>query len=154
MRTSRWAIFSVTEAWVLVIGLIVGSALDSFRESRALQRTIIVSVAFLMIVALTSSWLGADLVVQLYRLLGPIGSVSLELVFVFSIFALLAVLSQRSGFPALTLVLLAVVVSALFPISINVTVTALTVVCTIFVVMAVFSRLWSVAGIAAVLSLH
>ena len=146
---SRWAIFPVAMTWVAATGLIVATLLDSFRESKALQRMIIVSVAVLMIGASTASWLTVDAIVQLYRLLGPLGSMSVELLFVFAVFTLLAVLSQKSGFPALTLLLLAIVVSALFPVSINVTATALMIVCATLAVMALLSRLWAVAIVAA-----
>jgi hypothetical protein len=145
----RWAIFPVAMTWVTATGLIVATLLDSFRERRALQRMIIVSIAVLMIGASTASWLTVDAIVQLYRLLGPLGSMSVELLFVLSMFTLLAVLSQQSGFPALTLVLLAIVVSALFPISINVIATALMIVCATLAVMALLSRLWAVAIVAA-----
>jgi hypothetical protein len=148
---SRWAIFTVTMTWIATAALIVATFLDSFRESPALQRTIIISVAALMFAALAASWWSVDAIVELYRLIGPLGSISLQLIFIFSVFALLAVLSQKSGFPALTLVLLAIVISALFPISIRVTAAALSIICAIFAVMALLSRLWAVAVIAALL---
>jgi hypothetical protein len=147
----RWAIFAVAEVWVIAAGLLVAITLESFSETRALRGAIVTSVALLMLTAGIASGLSADFVVELYRLIGPIGSVSLALLFVFSVVTLLAILSQKSGFPALTLLFLAVVVSALFPISINVTATALAITCAILAVMAVFSRLWSVAVIATVL---
>ncbi len=147
----RWAIFPVAEVWVVATGVLVVIGLESFSHRKRLQWAMVVSVALLMIAAAIASGMSADFAVRLYRSIGPIGSVSLALLFVFSVVTLLAVLSQKSGFPALTLLVLAVLVSALFPISINVSATALAITCALFAVMAILSRLWSVAVIAAVL---
>jgi hypothetical protein len=57
----------------------------------------------------------ADLIVSVYRFIGPLATVSLELLFLISTFAVLALLSQYSGFPALTLIVLTVVVCVIFP---------------------------------------
>ncbi len=148
---SRWAIFPVAMMWTIATGLVVAALLDSFRESAALQRSIIVSIIALMIVAALAAWLGEDAVVRLYRVLGPLGSLSLALLFLFSVFTLLAALSQKSGFPALSLVIFAGVVSAVFSVSIHVTAMALMIVCAIFAVMALISRKLAVALVAGIL---
>jgi hypothetical protein len=150
---SRWAIIPVAMAGVAATGFIVAIALDSCRESIALQRTIIVSIGVLALGTALASRAEMETIVWLYRSLGPLGSMALGLLFLFSTFTLLAVLSQKSGFPALMLVVLAIIVSAIFPVPIKLTATALMIVCAIFVVMAALSRLWAVAIVATLLVL-
>jgi len=150
---SRWAVIPVMMSWVIAAGCVVAMLLDNFRESTALPRTIIGIVIALMIGAGITSYGNPDTIVWLYRLLGPLASSMLMLLFAVMALTLLAVLSQKSGFPALTLVVLAVVVNAIFPVPVKITATMLIVVCAIFVIMAVLSRLWAVAAIAAFLML-
>ena len=117
-----------------------------------MQLTVAFCVAALLAVAIVTSFLDVDAIVTLYRAVGPIGSLTIELLFLISSLALLALLSQRSGFPALALVVLATVITVIFPIPVTVTVAALTVTCGFFVVMALLSRLWAVAIVAALLA--
>ena len=55
------------------------------------------------------------LTVLVYRFIGPLATVSLELLLLITTFAALAVMSQRSGFPALTLIVLTMVICVIFP---------------------------------------
>jgi hypothetical protein len=151
--SSRWAMLPVAMAWVMAAGLLVAMLLDNFRESVWLQRIIVTAIAVLMLSSVVVSFFDVDSMVRLYRWLGPLGTLALELTFVFATFTLLSVLSQKSGFPALSLVILAIVVSAVFPVPPWWTATGLAVVCGIVAVMALVSRKWSVAGVAAVLML-
>src|SRR5262249_43977283 len=110
-------------------------------------------IALLMVGTAATSLGGVDAVVRLYQWIGPLGSIALGLLFLFSTFALLAVLSQKSGFPALSLLVLAIVISAVFPVPIKVTAIGLAIVCAFFAWMALLSRLWAVAIVAALLML-
>ena len=150
---SRWAVVPVVMSWVIAAGLVVAMLLDHFRESTALPRTIIGIVIALMIGAGITSYGNVDTIVWLYRLLGPLASAMLMLLFAVTALTLLAVLSQKSGFPALTLVVLAVVVNAIFPVPVKITAILFIVLCALFVVMALLSRLWAVAAIATFLTL-
>jgi hypothetical protein len=150
---SRWSMIPLAMIWVIAMGLLVAMLLDRFRESKVLRRTTVVLIASLMAAAAVVSRCDVDDIVWLYRLVGPLGSLALVLLFLFSTFALVAYLSQKSGFPALTLIILAIVISAIFPIPIQMTVTALTILCAIFVVMALMSRRWAGAIVATFLAL-
>jgi hypothetical protein len=150
---SRWAVIAVMMSWVIAAGLVVAMLFDHFRESTALPRTIIGIVLVLMIGAGIMAYGNPDRIVWFYRLLGPLASSMLMLLFAVMALTLLAVLSQKSGFPALTLVVLAVVVNAIFPVPVKITAILVLVVCAISAVMALLSRLWAVAAIAAFLML-
>jgi hypothetical protein len=150
---SRWALIPVMMTWVIAAGLAVVMVLDYFRESTTLQRIIIGIVVALVIGAGIVSYGSVDTIVWLYRLLGPLTCTMLMLLFAVSAFILLAVLSQKSGFPALTIVVLAVIVNVIFPIPIDVMTGMLIVVCAIFMVMVLLSRLWSDAAMAMFLML-
>lgn len=139
-------------AWS-AMGLTVAMLLDRFRESTALKWTILTSIALLIIAAQIASWRGADTIVSMYRFIGPMASIALELVFVISAFALLAWLSQKSGFPALSLVLLAIVISALFPVPIEFTIVVLIILSGLLAFMALLSGLRVVALLAMVLAI-
>lgn len=146
------AMIILAMAWS-AMGLTVAMLLDRFRESPALKPTILVSLGVLIVAAQIASLGGADTVVSMYRFIGPMGSISLELAFVISAFALLAWLSQKSGFPALGLVLLAILISALFPVPIQFTVVVLTVLSGVLAVMALLSGLRVVATLAMVVAI-
>ena len=150
---SRWAMLPVAMAWVLAVGLFVAMLLDKFHESVALQRTVVISIAVLMLTAVIASLFHVDTTVRVYRWIGPLGTTALELLFLFASLTLLSVLSQKSGFPALSLLIVAAVVTVIFPIPIWWMATGLAVVCGIVVVMAALSRLWAVALVGTVLVL-
>jgi hypothetical protein len=155
--TSRWAAFPVAICLVAAVGIFTAAALDLCREKSALLRSIIISVLALAVAIIVVSLLeyfgriSPYSVVAIYQWIGPVGSMALVLLFLISIFAVLAALSQRSGFPALTLVVLAIVVSVLLPVRIEMTVLGLSVICAIFVILALLSKNWAVAAVALVL---
>jgi hypothetical protein len=146
------AMIPLAMAWSAT-GLAAAVLLDRFRESTALKWAIIASVLLLIGVAEFASLRGADTIVSMYRFIGPMGSIALELVFVISAFALLAWLSQKSGFPALGLVLLGILISALFPVPIEFTVVVLTTLSGLLAFTAFLSGLRVVAILAMVLAI-
>jgi hypothetical protein len=147
----RWAMIPVAMSWTITIGMIVAMLLDRFQESAALRWSTVIAVVVLMIAVLLTSFLDVDTLVSVYRWVGPLGSMALELLFLISTFALLAVLSQKSGFPALALFALAIIISVIFPIPLWITLAVLTVMCVIFAVMAFLSHLWAVGIVATLL---
>jgi len=149
---NAWTMVPLAATWVMAVGLWVAMVLDRFRESTALRGTVAIIVMLLLLAVEIRSLYEIDTVVATYRWIGTLGSLALGLLFLFSIFTVLAVLSQQSGFPALSLVILAIVVSTIFPVPIKITAAVLTVVCFIFAVMAALSRLWAVAVVAALLA--
>jgi hypothetical protein len=149
-----WAMIPVAMCWVAAMGLAVAFLLHRFRESRWLQNGIYCSVAVLAFAGLVISVVASPhAVVTVYRGIGPLASMALGLLFILSTFVVLGLLSTRSGFPALTLVTLALVISILFPIPIGWTVTGFTIACAVFFVSALWARLWWVALVALVLIL-
>jgi hypothetical protein len=150
---SRWAAIPVAMTWVIAGGLAVVMALDYFRESIRLQWTIIGIIAVLMVAAGMISYGNVDTIVWLCRLLGPLASTMLLSLFGVSALILLAVLSRKSGFPAVTLVVMAVIANAIFTIPSIFVVIMCIVVCGIFLVMVPLSRLWTVAAMAVLLIL-
>ena len=148
----QWAVFPMAMCVTLSIGLLVGHTLGRFSENRWRRRAVCALVVALAGALVMLSYFGSPAeVVAFYRFIGPLGTVSLELLFLISTFALLAVLSQRSGFPALALVVLAVVVAVIFPNYAGRTVLALGAVCVVFALMAVLSGRLAVAALMALL---
>jgi hypothetical protein len=148
-----WAMIPVAMSWVVAIGLFVVLVLHHYRETPRLKWTLYAAVGLLALAGLLVSWLPANDIVTVYRSAGPLASMALALLFLISILALLAVLSQRSGFPALTLVVLALVGIVLLPIPVGWTVGLLTILCLGIFVVAVVARLGAVAGVAIILAL-
>jgi len=149
---SRWSLIPVAMLAAMAIGLFVATELDRHREDGRLRAVVVCLVVPLMLTAVGASF-HVDTIVGFYRWIGPLAAVTLGLLLLFAMFTLLAVLSQRSGFPALLLVVLIVVVSALFPVPILWTTTALAIVSIVVVVMAAMSRLWSIVGLGVILVL-
>jgi len=150
----QWAIFPVAMCITAAIGLLVGHVLGRISTSK--WRRWIVAV---VVVALAVAVVGLSLVgglgpnILFYRFLGPLGTVALELLFLISIFAVLAVLSQRSGFPALTLVVLTVIVCMMFPNYAGLTAAALGIVYLLFAAMAFISGRIAVGIVALLLTI-
>lgn len=149
---NTWTVIPVSICVVAAVGLIVAFLLYRHRESARLFWTVVGSVAGLAVLGLIVAEFDADTIIAVYRAIGPLASMALGLLFLISIFAALAILSQRSGFPALTLVTLALVISAIFPVPIGITAAALAVLCALFGVMAAISRLGFVAAVAFLLT--
>lgn len=150
---NRWAMVPVAMSWVISIGLGIAILLHSLRERRSLKWGLYGTVVSLGVVGLFVSWLPQETIVVFYRLVGPLGAMAFTLLFLIFVFALLAVLSQRSGFPALTLIVLTLVASVLLPIPIAWTVSLLGILCLVVLAMAIISRLWAVACVALVLAI-
>ena len=149
---SRWALIPVVMMVAMAAGLVVAMVLDRYRESTKLRATIVAVIVPLMLAAFAASF-QIETIVWFYRMIGPLAAVTFGLLSLCAIFTLLAVLSQQSGFPALLLVVLTVAVSALFPVPILWTTTALAAVSVVVVVTAALSRLWAVAGVGVILLL-
>ncbi len=151
-QPGHWAVFPVAMCCTISIGLLVGHLLGRFSNSKWRRWTICFLVAALAAAVEGVSWFGSvSDMVSIYRFVGPLGTVSLELLFLISTFALLAALSQRSGFPALTLVILAVVIAVIFPSYAGWAVLGLGVVCLVFAAMALLSGRFAVAAIVLLL---
>jgi hypothetical protein len=148
-----WAMIPIAMSWVTSIGLLVTFLLYRYRERPALKWSIYAIVVTLAVVGLLVSWLPPDVVVAVYRAIGPLATMALTLLFLISILTLLAVLSQRSGFPALTLVILAFFGSVVIPLPLGWTVALLAIVCLAIFVLALVARLGAVACVALILAL-
>jgi hypothetical protein len=151
----HWTIFPVAMCFAIALGLLVGLLLNKLSEQAKRRRLMTMGAVLVLGLAaiMVSRLLDVDSLVVLYRFIGPLGTVTLQLLFLISTFALLAWLSQRSGFPVLTLVILAIVICVMFPNYAGSTVIALGVVCILFAVTAFLSRLYAVGAFALILPL-
>jgi hypothetical protein len=148
----HWAAFPVAMCYTISIGLFVGHLLGRFSASKRRRIAICFLVAALAATVELVAFLGsANDLVAIYRFIGPLGTVFLQLLFLISTFALLAALSQRSGFPALTLIILAVVIAVMFPNYAGWTVLALGIVCVVSSAMAFVSGRFALAGVLLLL---
>jgi hypothetical protein len=148
----RWAIFPAAMCITIALGLFVGHTLGRLSTYKWRRPAIWVLVALLALaVEFLSFFGGVDRAVYVYRFIGPLGTVLLELLFLISTFAVLAVLSQRSGFPALTLAVLTMVVSVMFPNYAGLTAIALAVVYLMFAVAGFLSRQYAVGFVGLLL---
>lgn len=148
-----WAMIPVAMSWAIAIGLSVVFLLFRFRRQSRLKWWLYAAILVLAICGLCVSWLSADTIVTVYRALGPLASMALTLLFLISIFALLAVLSQQSGFPALTLVIVVLVGSVALPIPIGWSAAFLALLCLVVFGMAMVSGLWAVAAVALIIAM-
>ena len=147
----HWAAFPVAMCGAIAFGLMVGHLLGRFSTNRWRLRAIFTAVAVLAIAVEALSFFGSvDTMVATYRFIGPLGTVFLQLLFLISTFALLAALSQRSGFPALTLIVLTMVICVIFPNYAKLTAAALGLVYFLFALTAFVSGRIAV-GIVALL---
>jgi hypothetical protein len=112
----RWAIFPLAMCCTIAVGLLVCQFLLRFGSNKRLQAGIPLIVTVLAFSAVVlSAYNDAGFLVAVYRFIGPLATVSFELLFVIAVFVALGVLSQQSGFPALTLIVLTIVVCVMFP---------------------------------------
>jgi hypothetical protein len=122
----RWAIFPIAMCCTIAIGLLVSHFLLLLGSSKAPRIALRLTVCGLALaVAVLSVFNDSSLIVETYRFIGPLATVSLELLFLLATFAVLAVLSQHSGFPVLTLVVLTMIICVMFPNYAGLTVLAL-----------------------------
>lgn len=149
-----WAIFGVAMCCTVAVGLLVGLWLNRVSDRWLLRRMTTAGLVLALAVAsIVLSFLDANTIVSVYRLIGPLAAAALLPLFLIATLALLAWLSQKSGFPALTLVVLAAVICVMFPNYIGLTAFALGVVCVIFGLVAFLSRLFAVTLVALILPL-
>src|SRR5262245_16878036 len=138
---------------VLVAGLAVTYLIDLIsrsRRGRAMKRATILSIALLFICFAIAAWLGGDLLgIQLHRSIGPLAVMALAALFLFSAASALAYLSQKAGFPALTLVVVAIGSVMLFGFSVASIAHGLWIATLAVFIVALLSRQWPVAGLAA-----
>ncbi len=150
----HWAIFPVAMCGTIAFGLVLGHVLGRFSASRRRLVTVCILVAALAAAVEGLSFFGTmSLAVSVYRLIGPLGTAFLELLFLISTFAGLAALSQRSGFPALTLVLLTVVVCVMFPNYAGLTASVLAALYAVFAIVGFLSRQYAVGIVGLLLPL-
>jgi hypothetical protein len=150
-KPGQWTAFPVAMCYAIGIGLLVGHVLARFAGHDRRRGAIMALVLLLVIICLTVSFCSPNTVVAFYRSVGPLGTVALQLLFLISTFAFLAALSQRSGFPVLTLVILALVVALMFPSHIGATSLALGLVCVVVAVMALMARRVGIAVLVMLL---
>jgi len=143
----RLTMIPVVICWVTATGLAVAASLHRLREHFTARLWLYVTVCALAIAGLLLFWLASpDFIVTVHRYLGPLCALALSLLFLISIFVVLAVLSQRSHFPAFTLVIITLVVGSLLP---NEWWTLLIgALCLILAAVAVLSRLLPAAAVA------
>lgn len=133
---------------VVVAGLLTVTLLDLFRRSRRSLWAFAAIVGAIFVFAAVTPVAPWDFV-ELYRALGPFATLSIGILFVFSLCALIAVLSQKSQFPALTLIVIAIAVGFVIPFQLLSPFFAGA--CGVAVVLALLSRLPSVTFLAALL---
>ena len=140
LAPGRWAIFPLAMCCTLAIGLVVGNFLLRLGASKWRRRTTVFLVCSLAAAAVfISIHNDPHLTVVVYRFIGPLATVALELLFLISAFAALGVLSQHSGFPALTLIVLTMIVCVISPRYAGLTAIALGLAYFSFAVVAFFS---------------
>jgi len=146
------AMIPVAMCWVFAIGLAVASSLHHMRDHAAAEACLYGIVCLVAGVGLLLFWLAtADQIVTVYRWVGPLGSLAFSLLLLISVFVLLAVLSQRSSFPALTLSVLVIVVSAILPMSPGWSTVWIAGLCFIVGIIAILARLIPAAAVALIL---
>jgi hypothetical protein len=151
----HWTVFPVAMCCTIALGLLVGLVLNKYSEQRKWRRTLAIGVIVVLAASaiVASRAVDVDGLVGTYRAIGPLGTTGLQLVFLISTFACLAWLSQRSGFPVLTLAVLAIVACVIFPHYTAWVVITLGLVCVLFAMTAFLSRLSEVGAFALILPL-
>jgi hypothetical protein len=139
----QWAVFPVAMCCVIAFGLLVGLVLNMTSEQWKSWHGIVIRRGFvvlglIIVLGLAAKafafFASADTVVWFYRLIGPLATVALQLVFLITLFAVLAWLSQRSGFPVLSLAILAIVACVMFPNHVGVVALLLGLACGVFAI--------------------
>jgi hypothetical protein len=149
-RVLNWMIPSVILA--IIIGLLVVALIHHWRERRLALSTFLATTALLLFLAFLMPYRGYDMV-GVYRTIGPIATLSLEILFVYAIATALAVLSQKSKFPTLTLLIVALVAAAFLGIDFFRVTLFFGVVCALFCIGAALAQYGWFSGLAALLSI-
>lgn len=150
---SRWASIPIAMNVMMIAGVAVTQSFDVFRR-RAMFRWFVVTMIATLAVAsrLLPTFAATESVVTFYRWVGPLGTMTLGLLFLLSILVLLAWLSRKSGLPAISLVVVTLVVIVLLPVRVQVTIAVVLAGCVVVGVMAAIARLFPIVGIAGVLA--
>jgi hypothetical protein len=136
---------------VVVAAAVVLVLLFRFRRNRVLRRiTIGFIVALFVIAAILPVFPNAAVVG--YRWLGPFATLAIEILFVLSLVSLIALLSQRSESPVLTLLAIVFAIGALPFVSLGALTLGFAVICLLFAVLAFLARLWVITGLALLLA--
>lgn len=147
------AMIPVGMCWVAATGLAVAASLNRLRDHLGARVLLYLVICALAGAGLLLFWLASpDFIVTVYRYLGPLGTLALSLLFLISIFVVLAVLSQRSNFPAFTLIILVLVAAALLPMPSLWSTLLISATCVVLAIVAAMSRLFPAAGVAVLLS--
>jgi hypothetical protein len=149
----HWTAFPVAMCITIAVGLLIVQLLDRFATHAWRRPAIVVATVALFIAMAAMSSLSLPNLVWVYRLIGPVGITGVQLLFLISVFAVLAALSQRSGFPALSLVVLALILGAIFPRYINWAVGALGIIWLTVAVIAILSERYAIATVAGLVLL-
>jgi hypothetical protein len=153
--TYDWPIISVAVVCVVSVGLLVAFTMDAVRENKWTGRIVASAVFIAIVIVAVMPVLNQDIIRDVwdFRWVGPLGAITLACLFIFSIFALMALLSEKSGFPALLLALTAVILSVLFHIPIATMAEWSCGACVLLTVLAFVSRLWFVGFVTGLLAL-
>ena len=149
----QWAIFPVVMIWVIALGLSASALLDKFRATMALRYAIVGSIALLVVVVGIIAPLNPQYFVAIYRSVGALGAIAIDLVFLIAALTLLTVVSQKSEFPMRIFVLFAIITALLASISAGVIVAAVIIVAVYLLVsrVAQLPRPFSIAVVVLVL---
>lgn len=149
----QWTIFPVVMIWAIALGLSASALLDKFRGTMALRCAIAASIALLVVVAGIIAPLNPQYFVAIYRSVGALGAIAIDLVFLIAALTLLTVVSQKSEFPMRIFILFAVITALLASISAGVIVAAVIIVAVYLLVsrVAQLPRPFSIAVVVLVL---
>jgi hypothetical protein len=148
-RVSNWLIPSVILA--IIVGLLVVTLIHHWRQNRVALGAFLGTTALLLFLNFLMPYRGDD-VVGAYRTIGPIATLSLEILFIYAIAAALAVLSQKSNFPTFTLLIVVLVAADFLGIEFSRTTLFFGALCALFSIAATLAQYGWFAGLAATLS--
>jgi hypothetical protein len=150
-RSNPWSIIPIAMSMTTIVGMIVAATLDRYLESAKLQIAILGGIILLAVAATCISYFAPYALVPLYRIIGPLGTMEFSLLFLIAIFTLLAFLSERSKFPAFTLVVLFIVGIVLLPIPIDWTVYLVLAMCLVLGFLAWAAERNALVGVVIIL---
>ena len=137
---------------VILVGIAIVTLIHRLRRSNvALVIFLVLSVVLIALAALTPRL--ADNPVTVYRALGPLATMSIGILFFYSIAALFALFSQRSKYPALSLVVAALVIGGIFKFPFAHLTFVLFMIFAGFAALAAFARLWWTVYLASLVAI-
>ena len=149
-RVLNWMIPSVILA--IIVGLLVVALIHQWRQNRVALGTFLATTALLLFLAFLMPYRGYDMV-DAYRTIGPIPTLSLEILLVYTIAAALAVLSQKSNVPTLTLLIVVLVAADFLGIEFFRTTLFFGMLCALFSIAAALAQYGWFSGLTAMLSI-